>query len=177
MSASESKIGVQMRDFLEQIRVALEDSRLYYLTLFTCLTIPDICGAMGSANGKATSEKYKEWFDKYVAHKYSSFLTSEDCYRFRCSLLHQGRSQHSMSSYSRILFVEPSTTTNVYHRNVLNNALNLDVRIFCKDILAGAEDWLQDYEETELYRKNYGKFMKRYPEGLAPYIVGVPVIS
>ncbi len=166
-----------MRNVLNQIQLALEDSRLYYLTLFICLTIPDICGAMSSDNGEATREKYKDWFDKYVANKYSSFLTSDDCYRFRCSLLHQGRSQHPMSNYSRIIFVEPTTTTNVFHCNVLNDALNLDVRIFCRDILTGAEVWLQEYEGTEIYKKNYDKFMKRYPEGLAPYIGGVPVIS
>ena len=166
-----------MRNFLEQVRLALEDSKLYYLTLFVCLTIPDICGAMSSDNGKATREKYKEWFDKYIAKKYSSFLTSDDCYRFRCSLLHQGSSQHLMSSYSRILFVEPSATTNVFHRNVLNDALNLDVHIFCADIIKGTEEWLKEYEGTEVYKKNCDKFMKRYPQGLPPYIVGVAVIS
>ena len=179
-----NKRVVKMRDFLEQIQTAL-DSGLYYLALFASLGVPDICGAIGSNDGKATKGKYIEWFDKYVAHKYSAcvgvaherieFLTGEDCYRFRCLLLHQGSSQ--LGRYSRVIFVEPSVTTIVAHCNVLHDALNLHVRIFCADILSGAEDWLQEYEGTELYKKNYGKFMQRYPEGLAPYIVGVPVIS
>lgn len=166
-----------MRDLIKQIRIALEDSRLYYLTLFVCLTIPDICGAMGSNNGGATSKKYKGWFDKYVAQKHSLFLTSEDCYCFRCSLLHQGSSQHPKSNYSRILFIEPSATTNVLHNNIINDALNIDVLIFCNDILSGAETWLQENEETEDFKRNYNKFMKMYPEGLAPYILGIPVIG
>ena len=165
-----------MKDLIEQIRVAV-DSGLYYLALFTCLTLPDICGAMGSPDGEAVREKYIEWFDKYVAGKYHAMLSGDDCYRFRCSLLHQGSSQHPKSSYFRVLFVEPAATTNVFHCNVLNDALNLDVRIFCRDILSGVEKWLQEYELTDTYKKNYDKFMKRHPGGLHPYIVGVPVIS
>jgi len=164
-----------MRDVLKQIETAL-DSDLYYVALFACLALPDICGAIGSADGKATRQKYEEWFDEHVGHK-CQFVTGEDCYRFRCSLLHEGSSQHPKGRYSRVLFVEPSATTSVFHCNILDDALNLDVRIFCRDILSGVENWLQQHEGTQLYKKNYDKFMRRYPNGLAPYIVGVPVIS
>ena len=127
-----------MKYLLEQIRKAL-CVNLYYVSLFTSLAIPDICGAIGSANGKASDTKYKNWVDKYVAHKYFGMLTGEDCYYFRCSLLHQGSSQNPKSTYKRILFVEPSASTNVFHCNILNDALNIDVRIFCEDIILGAE--------------------------------------
>src|SRR3990167_10578362 len=126
-----------MKDFLEQIEAAL-NSNLYYVALFTALSIPDICGALESSDGFATDEKYKKWFDKHIAPKYNGFLTGEDCYYFRCSLLHQGSSYHPKSSYSRIIFVEPQATTNIFHNNILNNALNIDVRIFCKDIIETA---------------------------------------
>ncbi|PIP17784.1 MAG: hypothetical protein COX43_02405 [Parcubacteria group bacterium CG23_combo_of_CG06-09_8_20_14_all_35_9] len=165
-----------MRDFLTQIKNGL-DANLYLLSLFSALAIPDLCGAMSSENGEANPEKYKTWFDKYVAPKYNGFLSGNDCYFFRCSLLHQGSSQHPNNTYKRVLFVEPSTTTNVFHNNIMNDALNIDVRIFCNDITEGAEKWLDENEETELYKKNYDKFMRRYPNGLSPYIVGVPVIS
>lgn len=165
-----------MRNFLSQIKKGL-DQNLYFLSLFSVLAIPDLCGAMTSENGEASAEKYKAWFDKYVAPKYSGFLNGENCYFFRCSLLHQGSSQHPGSSYKRVLFIEPSATTNVFHNNIMNDALNIDVKIFCNDIISGAEEWLGENEETELYKKNYDKFMRRYPNGLRPYIVGVPVIS
>ena len=165
-----------MRDFLTQIKNGL-DANLYLLSLFSALAIPDLCGAMSSENGEAGKKKYKALFDKYVAPKYNSFLSGEDCYSFRCSLLHQGSSQHPRSNYKRVLFVEPSATTNVFHNNIMNDALNIDVKIFCNDIISGAEAWLGENEETELYKKNYDKFMRRYPNGLSPYIVGVPVIS
>jgi len=166
-----------MREFLAQIRRGL-NANLYYLSLFSALAIPDICGAMSSEDGIATSKKYKAWFGKYVTPKYKNFLNGDDCYYFRCSLLHQGSSQHENSSYERVLFVEPSTTTNiVLHCNVINDALNIDVKIFCSDLVGAAEKWLEENENTDLYKKNHDKFMRRYPDGLSPYVVGVPVIS
>ena len=74
-----------MKGFLEQIQIGLK-ANLYYLSLFVALTIPDICGAIGSENGLASSDKYKDWFDRYVADKSGGFLTAEDCYLFLCSL-------------------------------------------------------------------------------------------
>ena len=55
--------------------------------------------------------------------------------------------------------------------------MNLDVAIFCASMIQGAENWLQQSENTELYQKNYNTFVRRYPDGLLPYIVGVPVIT
>ena len=130
-----------MKDFLEQIEVGLKVN-LYHLSLLAALTIPDICGAIGSENGLAHPDKYKDWFNKYIGHKYRGFLTAEDCYLFRCSLLHQGSSQHPKSGYSRVIFVEPSATTSVFHCNIMNDALNIDVRILCNDIIEGAKAWL-----------------------------------
>ena len=165
-----------MQDLLNQIKKGLEVN-LYYISLFAALSIPDICGAIDSRDGEANPERYKNWFDKYVAPKYGGFLSGDDCYKFRCSLLHQGSSQHPKSSYSRILFVEPTATTNIFHNNIMNDALNIDVRIFCNDIIEGAKEWLQKVENTSLYKTNYNKFMRRHPAGLKPYIVGVPVIG
>jgi hypothetical protein len=169
-----------MRDLLRQIETAL-DANLYYLALFGALTIPDICGAVDSDDGTANRSKYIQWFDEFIGpkYRYSSqiFLSGEDCYHFRCSLLHQGFSQHPRSTYARVIFVEPAATTNVFHCNVLNGALNIDVRIFCKDIIAGAVEWLDKVEGTEHHKKNMERFIQRYPQGLPPYIRGVPVIG
>lgn len=165
-----------MRDFLTQIQKGL-DSNLYFLALFSVLSIPDICGAMSSEDGEAKPDRYKKWFDDYVAVKYNGFVTGEDCYFFRCSLLHQGSSQHPKGNYKRVIFIEPSATTNILHNNILNDALNIDVKIFCNDIVSGVEKWLDENENTDLYKRNYDKFMRRYPNGLPPYIVGVSVIG
>ena len=75
------------------------------------------------------------------------------------------------------MFVEPSATTNIFHCIILNDALNIDVRIFCNDIIEGAEKWLKKFEGNPIITQNYNMFMRRYANGLSPYIVGVPVIS
>ncbi len=171
-----------MRDLINQARAAA-DSRAYYLSLFAALTLPDICGAMSSADGRAERSRYIAWFDKYVAPRYTvgpertPSFSGSDCYYYRCALLHQGSSQHPKSSYTRVLFVELGATSNVFHNNVLNDALNIDVRQFCHDVLNGAEQWLREAEHTAEFKQNYPRFMQRYPNGLPPYIVGVPVIA
>jgi hypothetical protein len=165
-----------MRDLFQQVETTLTRD-LYYVALMAALAIPDICGAMQSGDGQATGERYRAWFERYVGPRYVGTLTGADCWSFRCSLLHQGSTQHPDSSYSRVIFVEPSATGNVFHNNILNDALNLDVRIFCRDVLEGAHRWLADYEHTDTYRRNFERFMHRYPNGLAPYIVGVPVFA
>ncbi len=169
-----------MRDLFQQIERAAA-ANLYYVALLAGLSLPDICGAMESDNGEANRKKYIAWFDRWVAPKYmvrgASSLSGEVCYYYRCSSLHQGRAAHPRLGYSRVLFVEPGATTNVFHNNILNDALNIDLRLFVRDLLAGALEWLQQAEGSVNYKRNFALFMQRYPNGLAPYIVGVPVIA
>jgi hypothetical protein len=46
-----------MDEILKQVHAALS-GKAYYPALFVCLTLPDICGALESENGYATSSKY-----------------------------------------------------------------------------------------------------------------------
>jgi hypothetical protein len=143
--------------------------------------IPDICGAMESSDGRATSTRYAEWFDVNIAPNYpalpdgSPFFSGADCYRLRCSFLHQGSTQHPKSDYSRVIFTEPASNT--FHMNIVNDALNIDIRQFCREMADAALTWLPAAEATENFQRNFPKFMQRYPEGLAPYMVGMPLIS
>jgi hypothetical protein len=165
-----------MKNFINQVRICSQ-SELYQLSLFASLSIPDICGALASNDGLAKGHRYIKWFDKYVGYKYEGFLTGKDCYKFRCSLLHQGSTFHKDSSYKRIIFVEPNNRIGYFHCNISEGALNLDIRTFTEDIIAGAEQWLIENEKTENYKKNNKKFIRRYPNGYPPHFVGVPVIT
>lgn len=170
-----------MRDFLEQIEAAAR-TNYYYLSLVGALMVPDICGALGSANGKASKDTYIRWFNEHIAPRYRvgtrQFFSGEDCYSFRCSFLHQGTTRNPKSSYSRIVFIEPSTSSGtIMHNNILNDALNLDINIFCSDVVQAARRWVDEVEGSEPYETNVGAFVRRYPGGLAPYVVGPTVIS
>ncbi|WBV72395.1 hypothetical protein PGH42_05345 [Legionella pneumophila] len=56
-----------MIEFLDQISKGIE-ANLYYLALFASLSIPDICGALGSENGKSRRDKYINWFNENVGN-------------------------------------------------------------------------------------------------------------
>jgi hypothetical protein len=183
-----------MRDVVNQLEASIEQP-LYFLSLFGALAVPDIAGALDSEDGAANGDRYKQWYEKWGRPQFPKLLrqklpphvrdlvnvenplTGDACYRFRCSLLHQGSTQHPKSPYSRILFVEPGTAAGTFHYNVMNDALNIDVKEFCREMIAAAREWLDAVESTERFKTNYDKFARRYPDGLKPYFVGVPVIG
>lgn len=163
-----------MELFLKEIEGAL-DNGLYYLALQSSLTLPDICGALQSADGKATGKKYCDWYDTFAKEPCPLALNGNDCYYFRCSCLHQGSSRHVKSSYSRIMFLVPNKT--IIHNCILNNALCIDINHFCRNIIESVRKWEVNVKETDIFKNNYEKLFKLYPNGLAPYIVGLPLIS
>jgi hypothetical protein len=184
-----------MRTLVDQIEASLASGQ-FFLSLYTTLTVPDIAGALSSDNGEATGAKYAKWFEDWVRPRFletvlasvpqerrqyiqhmQNPLTGEACYLFRCSLLHQGSSQHSRSPFSRIIFIEPGSTTIELHYGTMSGALCIDLNLFCKEMISGARLWLQNAEHEPLYKKNYERFARRHPGGLAPYIVGVPVVG
>ena len=162
-----------MDELLRQIEHSIT-SGSYLLGLYVSLSLPDICGALESDNGKASGAKYKAWFDKWVATKYNKSLSGEQCYSYRCGVIHQGRSTHDKLGYSRIIFLEPSPNR-TFHRNTINDAYNIDIGIFCTDIVNSVREWLETVKEDDNFIKNYKYFMKRHEYGIPPYIVGIPV--
>ena len=184
-----------MQALIDQIEASLA-SRLYFLSLFTSLSLPDIAGALSSDNGEASSKKFIAWYEDWVRPRFRENVVSqspphigqyikelanpfygESCYRFRCSLLHQGSTQHPKSKFDRIIFIEPGATTNVIHYGQINGALCIDLPGFCSEVLQGARAWLAAHEVHENVQRNLSRFAQRHSGGLAPYIVGVPVIG
>lgn len=164
-----------MENLLSQVEVSV-NSETYLLGLFVALALPDICGALESSNGRASGNRYKAWFKKWVSPKYDGLLTGEQCYAYRCGVLHQGRGMHEKLGYSRIIFIEPNDRVTM-HRNILNDALNIDLKIFCHDITQSVREWLETIQQNQNFQKNYLHFMKRYEDGIPPYIGGIPVIG
>lgn len=145
-------------EFFEQVAAVGKGPHLY-LALAGALMTPDICSAMESPDGRATGERYREWFDTHLARQHlhpmdgTPILSGADCFRLRCSFLHQGTTQHEHSGYSRVVFVEPGPGT--FHMNVLNDALNIDIGTFCQEMAGGALAWLSAAEGSENFKRNY----------------------
>ncbi len=166
-----------LEEVAEQIEKAANDGD-YVLALFGALTLPSICGALESADGVDSKEKYKGWYDTWMRPSYQGFLDGEQCYYFRCAMLHQGRSAHNSLGYSRVLFIDPGAASRiVIHKGILGDALVLDVRTFCKDMVNAVRTWLSSTSKSKHYVNNVAQGFQRFPAGFPPYIVGVPVIT
>ena len=162
-----------MEDIVRAIKENLQ-TKNYYSALFITLTIPSICGALESDDGEDNRSKYKDWYDRYIT---GLQLKGDDCYKLRCSILHQGTTSHKSSSFSRVLFTFPNPSRTIYHNNVVNGALNLDILLFCNQFLGAIEKWYEHVKDMSNYKKNTEKTIRTYPIGLAPYMVGMPLIS
>lgn len=162
-----------MDDLLQAIRRNLADAN-YYSAIFLTIILPSVCCALESEDGQDTRDRYIAWYDRNCG---GLSLTGADCYYLRCALLHQATTQHRNGGFSRVLFTFPTQTGNVFHNNVLSDALNLDIPSFCDHILGGAEDWRRQVQGTEPYTTNTQRTIRTHPNGLRPYMAGVPLIS
>ena len=164
-----------MEFFLREIEKAL-DGGLYYLALQASLTLPDICGALESKNGKADKAKYIAWFDRNAKENDPIAISGDDCYYFRCSCVHQFSTQHSKSTYSRILFLIPNGCL-IAHNNIVNGALNIDVIIFCQNMITAVRRWYSNIKDDPTFQRNQQVLIKTHPNGLPGYITGAPLIG
>ncbi len=142
-----------MDKFLLDLEKCLR-AEAWYPALFCALTLPDICAKVDNLTGHTNSKFYAAWFDKYVKPRYThlmpggecTFLSGADCYALRCAALHEGsdvtsgqRAKENLEGFS---FVAPAK--GVFHCNWRGNILQLQVDVFCSDIVAGVRDWLSD---------------------------------
>lgn len=171
-----------MEYLLQEIEKSMKHG-LYQLALFSSLSIPSICGAMGSENGEDSYDKYANWFNTYMPrrknNKYGdgTYFTADDCYHYRCAVLHQGYSSHRSFDYKRILFVDPTSSAfdsiGSMHGCIIGagtseKSLLINIETFCSDIIKCAREWLEETKHTKEYERNHQKLIQRYPKGIGP---------
>jgi hypothetical protein len=172
-----------MEDLIKQIQRGLE-ANLYLLALYAALPLPDICGAIESLDGLSTGQKYRDWYNRYVFPKYS-YLTADECYDFRCRVLHQGqtRAKKANSYYSHVAFAEPGL-----QRPKLNfgssgiqgqsgpGPKSIELVDFINAVLFGVITWQLEKKGSEPFDKNMRLCLRRHEEGIAGLLTGVPYI-
>lgn len=165
-----------MDALIEDIEFAVVHHR-WLLALTGTLALPDICAAVGSANGQTTGARYKAWVQEHLSHKYPR-LDPDELYKMRCSLLHQGTS--STVKYSRIIFCGPDASFRI-HNGVIQNGddevLLLDLPTFCSDVITAVRAWKVQSEGTQNYQQNIGKLMRWRAQGMEPYVIGASVLT
>ena len=137
-----------MEIIIKSLNKAINNNN-WYVALFTALSLPDICGKIEDPK-KSSTQRYKEWFDKYLAKKYKKeigtkkqehvFLSADDCYALRCAYLHEGSGeiidQNTRRTLEYFQFSAPPESGSI-HCNQSNNTLQLQIDIFCSDIIEG----------------------------------------
>ena len=146
---------------------------MHYLALAGALVVPRLTNALGHLSGEDQGRlSYGSWYDHWVRQR-SDFADGEATYRLRCSLLRQARGDHPRSKFERIVFVE----TTMLHNNRINESLQLSAVRFCEAMRAGCRRWLVHVAGTEPFETNKRASFTRYPDGLRPFVAGVPVIG
>jgi hypothetical protein len=152
---------------------------LFLVALPMALVIPDICGALEAPDGIATGQRAAQWFDTNVGAAYRSggdpILTGEDCYRLRCSFVHQGRARHPKMPYERVMFAVPPSP--VLHCCISEGMLILDSGAFVADMVRGARRWYAAAQSNPQVLENMRQFLAFYPGGLAPHVIGLPLVT
>ena len=145
-----------MKRFTDAIRKTIQNKN-WYAGLFLALCLPDICGSLETPKVSA-SKRYKRWFDNNLSEKYSPMFSSEDCYYFRCSCLHQGFDKHNKLVGGKVNFIPPPPNNNIIHLNKLNDILQMQIDIFCNDMSNATDEWykkeIRNNPKIQLRMKN-----------------------
>jgi hypothetical protein len=172
-----------MEDLLRSIKLLLEqeEPQFYYPALMLSLATIDICAALESSDGKTCRQSYIKWFEKTLSSKYP-YMDGETCYELRCGVVHEGSSKRDKTKHLRVVFVWGSSRGVSMHNNIMDDALQLDLKQFCSDIRDAVTGWLDENKNSENdiaknIQENLPKLLKYYPEGLPPYTKGIPIIA
>jgi hypothetical protein len=154
---------------------------LYYLAVASSLALPDICGALENPDGKATSQRYKDWFEIWLAAKYPN-ITGDDMYRLRCGVVHEGRFDHPSMAYDAIAFVIPGSRFHMHNCIFENNGgvqekiMVLDPVQFCRDVIAAVAVWMAAKQNDPNVQANIQRLVQYRPQGIPPQFRGIPCI-
>ena len=94
-------------------------------------------------------------------------------------MVHQGHSRahskHHQSQWNRVLFLLPSG--NALKNCAANDAYLTGLAEFCLDVVDLVKNWAIAHKDNETVKRNATKMMRLHPQGLAPYVVGTPLLG
>ena len=120
-------------------------AKAYWALLHITICLPDICGALQSADGEAhLPDTYTRWCDQYFNEP---CLTGRERYRMRCKVLHQGRAKTDQPGrYTGFAFGQPAASWAIDHMRVDGQTLHLDVGESATETRCAVERWIKDLE-------------------------------
>lgn len=151
-----------MNHLTDAVERSLQSSN-WYAGLIVALILPDIAGWVDNPT-QNSRPRYIAWFENFVSPFYTSqvggalhkFLSGDDCYALRCSLLHEGRDETSHQSASNALdrfqFIAPQSGMMI-HCNQVDAKLQLQVDVFCRHICEGISEWVASIPADDTDRR------------------------
>lgn len=166
-----------MDHLLDEVEAAL-DAQLWLLAVTGAFLIPDVAAALRDPSGHTTGSRYQAWFSEYLGVAYEGYLSAEDAWLYRCSLTHQGYGGHPRAETERVLLLPPGPT--IMHKIRMGgeqSAVALDVIAFVKDMVGIGRGWLNAHRTDPVVASNLTRSVRLHPNGIAPFIVGCPIIG
>jgi hypothetical protein len=132
------ELAAHFSTYLEQIP-RLKSADAYWALLHYIVIFPDICGALESADARATGERYRNWASRYL---HEPVLMAEDWYEIRCILLHQGKTL-GKKRYALYRFGQPGTISHG-HQDPNTATVDLNVSEMADQMISGMQSWFKD---------------------------------
>ena len=146
----------------------------YFSAIVVSLILPDICSKIEYNNIKSNNKRYKQWITEYLQPILEpevtnvNYLTPENIYELRCSMVHEGTSNPSnkkgvkkdidthaeldeLIPYVNSVGWEPIAFVNSRNHgsNKYKNSLFVDIHYFCKQIIKSVEYWISSWQNRE----------------------------
>jgi len=156
-----------MKRFTDAGRKSIVCGNLY-AGLSLALTIPDICASLEDPGPGKSRDRYVKWCENWVQPKFTRqipapdgcgkteskvFVSAQDCYQLRCSLVHSGTTEINPAKkevLDRFEFFDGTAGghLNWCERNILNgemqpNFLQLKADLFSQTLFDAADEWDQ----------------------------------
>lgn len=148
---------------------------LYRLTeaLIGTVCIIDICSSIDNPNATNNRERFTEWYKKYLpeySEQYDSDaslrLTADRCYKFKCKLLHEGRSEIEREVEGKftpraVFSIGGVEIHNSVSKTNLGTYFYVSIEKFMNDVISGIYMWLDDVDGDERVDEAFEKLIKR----------------
>jgi len=145
-----------MKRFTEAGRQAIENKN-WYAALTLALMLPEICASLEDPGPGKSAKRYISWSRRWLEPLFTStiqsetivFLSAEDCYQARCSVIHSGSAEiepGKRSGLDRFEFFSSGSHLFLSQGNILNgvpqpNFLQLRVDQFAETVFGATEAW------------------------------------
>ncbi len=162
-----------LHPLLDEINAAATHG-LPFMAVAMAVALPDICVSLSSIDGRSDASRYKDWCRNHLGSEFA-YLTPEDLWSMRCGVLHNGRFGDMKHNVQRVIFALPGNAT--WTNAILDDVYFYSVDAFCRNLTQAVRQWLERHLSDPTIQANMPRLMQYRPAGLAPYVVGVPVLA